>query len=129
MLSNTYFGRSNHLFRNPVSDRSRNSRLKTVMKTALFLYATCGSRIRNSALSKGVLRNLDVRYLLTLTCSRMKDMSILLVHLLTTVAKLLGPGGAKAVIAENLLLKQQLLVVLNYEFETHRCQSRPIMVN
>lgn len=41
----------------------------------------------------------------------MKDISILLVHLLTTVAKLLGPGGTKAVIAENLLLKQQLLVV------------------
>ena len=41
----------------------------------------------------------------------MKDMVILLVHLLTTVAKLLGPGGAKAIIAENLLLKQQLLVV------------------
>jgi len=34
-----------------------------------------------------------------------------MVHLLTTVAKLLGPGGGKAVIAENLLLKQQLLVV------------------
>jgi hypothetical protein len=34
-----------------------------------------------------------------------------LVHLLTTVAKLLGPGGAKAIIAENLLLKQQPLVV------------------
>ena len=41
----------------------------------------------------------------------MKDIVILLVHLLTTVAKLLGPGGAKAIIAENLLLKQQLLVV------------------
>ncbi len=41
----------------------------------------------------------------------MKDIVILLVHLLTTVAKLLGPGGTKAVIAENLLLKQQLLVV------------------
>ena len=41
----------------------------------------------------------------------MKDIFILLVHLLTTVAKLLGPGGTKAVIAENLLLKQQLLVV------------------
>jgi len=41
----------------------------------------------------------------------MKDIAILMVHLLTTVAKLLGPGGAKAVIAENLLLKQQLLVV------------------
>ncbi len=41
----------------------------------------------------------------------MKDIVILLVHLLTTVAKLLRPGGTKAVIAENLLLQQQLLVV------------------
>jgi hypothetical protein len=41
----------------------------------------------------------------------MKDIFILLAHLLTTVAQLLGPGGAKAVLAENLLLKQQLLVV------------------
>ena len=41
----------------------------------------------------------------------MKDIYILLIHLLTSVAKLLGPGGAKAIIAENLLLKQQLLVV------------------
>jgi len=41
----------------------------------------------------------------------MKDIAILLVHLLTTVAKFLGRGGTKAIIAENLLLKQQLLVV------------------
>jgi hypothetical protein len=41
----------------------------------------------------------------------MKDIVILLIHLLTTIAKLLGPGGTKAVVAENLLLKQQLLVV------------------
>jgi hypothetical protein len=41
----------------------------------------------------------------------MKDIFILLVHLLTTVAKCLGPGGTKAVIAENLLLKQQLIIV------------------
>ncbi len=40
----------------------------------------------------------------------MKDIVILLVHLLTIVVKLLRPGGIKAVIAENLLLKQQLLV-------------------
>jgi putative transposase len=38
-------------------------------------------------------------------------MIILFIHLLTTGAKLLDPGGAKAIIAENLLLKQQLLVV------------------
>jgi hypothetical protein len=31
--------------------------------------------------------------------------------LLTTIGKLLGPGGAKAVVAESLLLKQQLLVI------------------
>jgi hypothetical protein len=38
-------------------------------------------------------------------------MVILFAHLLTPAARLLGPGGAKAIIAENLLLKQQQLVV------------------
>ena len=41
----------------------------------------------------------------------MKDMLILLAHLLTTIAKLLGPGGASAVVADSLLMKQQLLVI------------------
>jgi len=41
----------------------------------------------------------------------MKELLILLGHLLTTVAKLLGPGGAKAVVADNLLMKQQLLAM------------------
>ena len=41
----------------------------------------------------------------------MKDLLILLAHLLTTIAKLLGPGGAKAVVADSLLMKQQLLVI------------------
>ena len=41
----------------------------------------------------------------------MKDMLLLLAHLLTTIAKLLGPGGAKAVVADNLLLKHQLLII------------------
>jgi len=40
----------------------------------------------------------------------MKDLLILLAHLFTTVAKLLGPGGAKAVVADSLLMKQQLLI-------------------
>ena len=35
---------------------------------------------------------------------------VLAVHLLTTVAKLLRPGGVRAVVAESLLLKQQLVV-------------------
>jgi hypothetical protein len=41
----------------------------------------------------------------------MKDLLILLLHLLTTIAKLLGPGGAKAVVADSLLMKQQFLVI------------------
>ena len=41
----------------------------------------------------------------------MKDLLILLAHLLTTLAKLIGPGGARAVVADSLLMKQQLLVI------------------
>lgn len=40
----------------------------------------------------------------------MKETAILIFHLLTTIARLLGPGGARAIVAENLLLKHQLLV-------------------
>jgi putative transposase len=40
----------------------------------------------------------------------MKDVIYLLLHLLTTTAKLLRPGGGKTIIAENLLLKQQLII-------------------
>jgi len=40
----------------------------------------------------------------------MRDVIYLLFHLLTTLAKLIQPGGGKAVIAENLLLKQQLII-------------------
>ena len=41
----------------------------------------------------------------------MKDVLTLAVHLLTTIAKLIGPGGARAVVADSLLMKQQLLVM------------------
>ena len=40
----------------------------------------------------------------------MRDVIYLLFHLLTTLAKLIRPGGSRTVIAENLLLKQQLLI-------------------
>ena len=40
----------------------------------------------------------------------MKDAIFLIFHPLTTTAKLLGSGGSRAVIAENLLLKQQLII-------------------
>jgi putative transposase len=41
----------------------------------------------------------------------MKDLLVLLAHLLTTIAKLLGPGGARTVVADSLLMKQQLIVI------------------
>jgi hypothetical protein len=41
----------------------------------------------------------------------MKDLLILLAHLLTTLAKLMRLGGARAVVADSLLMKQQLLVI------------------
>ncbi len=40
----------------------------------------------------------------------MREFLILVVHLLVTFAKLLRPGGARAVLAESLLLKHQLLI-------------------
>jgi putative transposase len=40
----------------------------------------------------------------------MRDVIYLLFHLLTGVAKLLRPSGGKTIIAENLLLKQQLII-------------------
>ena len=41
----------------------------------------------------------------------MKDLLLTLLHLAVMTAKLSGPGGVRAVIAENLLLKQQLIVL------------------
>src|ERR1700742_4953148 len=40
----------------------------------------------------------------------MRELLVLATHLLVTVAKLLRPGGARAVAAESLLLKHQLLI-------------------
>ena len=41
----------------------------------------------------------------------MRDLAVLLLHLLATVARLAGPGGARAVVAESVLVKQQLLIL------------------
>ena len=40
----------------------------------------------------------------------MRDFLVLAIHLVVTLAKLLRPGGAKAVAAESLVLKQQLII-------------------
>jgi hypothetical protein len=41
----------------------------------------------------------------------MKAALVLFTHLLVRLAMLIGPGGVKAILAENLLLKHQLLVL------------------
>src|SRR5262245_39033805 len=51
------------------------------------------------------------RDLLYVDAHTMKDFLLTLLHLAVTTAKLCGPGGVRAVMAENLLLKQQLIVL------------------
>ncbi len=47
----------------------------------------------------------------------MRDLTVLILHLLATVARLAGPGGARSVVAESVLVKQQLLIL-------HRSRKR-----
>jgi len=46
-----------------------------------------------------------------------REILILAIHLLVTLARLLRPGGVRAVAAESLLLKHQLLI-------SNRCRQR-----
>ena len=41
----------------------------------------------------------------------MRDLVILFVHAITTLARLVGPGGVRSVVAESVLVKQQLLIL------------------
>jgi hypothetical protein len=50
----------------------------------------------------------------------MRDLAVLFVHLLTTIARLAGPGGARAVVAESVLVKHQLLILNR---SRHRAQN------
>ncbi|PYX59790.1 MAG: hypothetical protein DMG76_04445 [Acidobacteria bacterium] len=47
--------------------------------------------------------------------SSMRDLAVLVIHLIATLARLLarllGPGGVRSLVAESLLLKHQLLIV------------------
>jgi predicted nucleic acid-binding protein len=40
-----------------------------------------------------------------------RDLAVLVMHLLATVARLAGPGGARSVLAESVLVKHQLLIL------------------
>ena len=41
----------------------------------------------------------------------MRDLAVLVLHLLATVARLAGPGGVRSVVAESVLVKHQLLIL------------------
>src|SRR5439155_9187056 len=41
----------------------------------------------------------------------MRDLVILFIHLLTTIARLASPGGVRSVVAESVLVKHQLLIL------------------
>ena len=47
----------------------------------------------------------------------MHDLAVLFLHLLATVVRLAGPGGARSVVAESVLVKQHLLIL-------HRSRKR-----
>jgi hypothetical protein len=40
-----------------------------------------------------------------------RDLAVLFLHLLATAARLAGPGGARSVVAESVLVKHQLLIL------------------
>jgi hypothetical protein len=50
-------------------------------------------------------------FAILLLCSVMRDLAVLFIHLITTIARLAGPGGARSVVAESVLVKQQLLIL------------------
>ncbi len=41
----------------------------------------------------------------------MRDLAFLLIHLIMTIARLFGLGGARSIVAESLLVKHQLLIL------------------
>src|SRR3982074_3171790 len=61
-------------------------------------------RIQDSATLLGAPR-------LTYADPHMRDLLLALLHLAVVTARLCGSGGVRAVMAENLLLKQQLIVL------------------
>jgi len=48
-----------------------------------------------------------------------RDLAVLFLHLLATVARLAGPGGARAMLAESVLVKHQLLILNRSRKRSH----------
>jgi hypothetical protein len=41
----------------------------------------------------------------------MRDLAVLFIHLITTLLRIVQPGGLRSVIAESVLIKHQLLIM------------------
>src|SRR6516165_7464296 len=41
----------------------------------------------------------------------MRNLAVLVIHLIATLVRLLGPGGVRSLVAESLLLKHQILIL------------------
>jgi hypothetical protein len=42
---------------------------------------------------------------------KMRDLVMFFIHVIATIARLLGPGGIRSVVAESVLVKHQLLIL------------------
>jgi hypothetical protein len=61
--------------------------------------------------------------------SAMSNLVILFIHFLATLARLLGPGGVRSIVAESLILKHQLLIVArSRQRSPNLCTSDRILV-
>src|SRR6266849_1657576 len=58
----------------------------------------------------------------------MRDLAVLLLHLLATVARLVGPGGARSVVAESVLIKHQLLILNRSRKRSPKLRSSDRMI-
>jgi hypothetical protein len=60
----------------------------------------------------------------------MRDLVVLFIHFIATLARLLGPGGARSIVAESLLLKHQRLIVnrpsIDRRIYARRTASSPV---
>jgi len=54
----------------------------------------------------------------------MSDLAILFIHLVVTVSRLFGPGGARSVGAETLLVKHQLLILIEIDKKCSVARAR-----
>jgi hypothetical protein len=67
------------------------------------IFSTCDWRIVVSPIIPWISR--------PVTILLMRDLGVLFIHFIATLARLLGPGGARSIVAESLLLKHQLLIL------------------